>query len=138
MTIRNAGNRADLPARRPMREPLIQVLTSGCAFLTRFRRDQSGSYLVMSALMMPALIGAVGLGTDYGLWTYAHQTIQSAADSGAISAATAYSNGILNVTTQANGVVGSYKLFNGDTLVNGVSGVTVTVNRPPQSGNYTT
>src|SRR5438128_1324829 len=58
--------------------------------LRRFKGDQSGSYLVITGLMMPALIGFAGLGTELGLWYHKHQTMQSAADSAAVSAATAY------------------------------------------------
>ena len=55
---------------------------------SRFLHDTSGSYLIIGALMMPVLVGAVGLGTDYGLWVHTHQTAQSATDSAAVSAAT--------------------------------------------------
>ena len=56
----------------------------------RFRTDQSGSYLVISALLMPVLVGIVGLGTEAGLWYSRHKKMQSAADSAALSAATDY------------------------------------------------
>jgi len=99
---------------------------------TRFARDQSGSYLIITAITMPALVGLVGLGTDYGLWAYTHQNMQSATDSAALSAATAYTVSYTNsVTVQANAVTSAYG------FINGQNNVTVTVNRPPQSGNYT-
>ncbi len=115
-----------------MSDHLRALLRTGCDLLLRFRRDQSGNYLIIAGLMMPALVGIVGLGTDYGLWTYTHQAMQSAADSAAVSAATAYNNvNTSNIAMQANAVTGSYG------FVNGTNGVVVTVNRPPQSGNYT-
>jgi Flp pilus assembly protein TadG len=115
-----------------MRYYLHAFLKIGGDLLGQFRRDQSGNYLMITAVMMPALVGLVGLGTDYGLWTYTHQSAQSAADSGAASAARAYVTGdTSSVTMQANAVTSSYG------FVNGVNGVTVTVNQPPQSGNYT-
>jgi Flp pilus assembly protein TadG len=46
-----------------------------------FLRDTSGSYLIICAVLMPVLVGVVGLGTDYGLWVHTHQTAQSATDS---------------------------------------------------------
>ncbi len=78
-------------------------------------------------------MGVVGLGTDYGVWNYTHRVMQSAADSGAVSAATAYVNGNTSgLATQANAIASSYG------FVNGTNDIVVTVNRPPKSGNYTT
>jgi Flp pilus assembly protein TadG len=110
----------------------VFALASGsCRELRRFRRDQSGVYLIIAGLMMPVLVGFVGLGTDVTLWYNQHRKMQDAADSGAVSAATAYSNGVNNVTPQANGVASSYG------FVNGTNNVTVTVNQPPLSGTHT-
>jgi hypothetical protein len=96
------------------------------SLLRRFARDRSGSYVIASALMMPVLIGTAGLGTEVAWWLYKHKDMQSAADSGAVSAATAGSN----LTIQANSVTASYG------YPDGVNSVTVTVNQPPSSGNY--
>jgi len=104
-------------------------LISSKTLLARFVRDKSGSYLIIGALMMPVLIGFVGLGTDYGLWVYTHQSAQSATDSAAVSAAT--DGNAANVTLQAGAVTASYG------FVNGVNGATVTVNQPPTSGSHT-
>ena len=95
--------------------------------LARFARDTSGSYLIIGALMMPVLVGFVGLGTDYGLWVHTHQSAQSAADSAAVSAATA--DNATDVTVQASAVTALYG------FVNGTNGTTVAVNRPPTSGS---
>src|SRR4051794_56707 len=97
-----------------------------------FRRNESANYLLITALVMPAAVGMVGLGTDYGLWSYTHQTMQSATDSGAVSAATAWASGNRGgINAQAYGVTSSYG------FTNGVNGVVVTLNQPPKSGNYT-
>lgn len=96
--------------------------------LVRFARDKSGSYLIIGALMMPVLVGFVGLGTDYGLWVYTHQSAQSATDSAAVSAAT---GNAADLTVQAGAVTALYG------FVNGVNGTTVTVNHPPKSGSHT-
>ncbi len=95
-----------------------------------FIRDQSGAYLVAAALAMPVLTGIVGLGTEVGLWYYKHRTAQSAADSSALTAATAlYRDGSSSdLTLQANSVAASYG------LAAGTNGATVTVNQPPKSG----
>jgi len=96
--------------------------------LQHFLRDQSGSYVLVVALMMPVLAGTAGLGTEVVWWLYEHKNMQSAADSGAVSAATAGSD----IIAQANSVTASYGYVNGD------NSVAVTVNQPPSSGNYTT
>ena len=96
--------------------------------LQRFVRDQSGSYVLVVALMMPVLVGTAGLGTEVVWWLYKHKNMQSAADSGAVSAATAGSN----IIAQANSVTASYG------YLNGTNSVAVTVNQPPSAGNYTT
>jgi len=97
------------------------------SLLKRFARDQSGSYVIVVALMMPVLVGTAGLGTEAVWWLYKHKNMQSAADSGAVSAATAGSN----LFAQANSVTASYG------YANGINSATVTVNQPPSSGNYT-
>lgn len=97
------------------------------SLLRRFARDRSGSYIIAMALIMPVLIGTAGLGTEAAWWLYKHKNMQSAADSGAVSAATAGSN----LTAQANAVTASYG------YANGLNSVTVTVNQPPSSGGYT-
>ncbi len=87
-----------------------------------------------AALAMPIFIGAAGLGTEASLWYYQHQTLQSAADAAAVSAASAYylQGNNANLTLEAEAVTPSYG------LVNGVNGITVTANSPPQTGSYTT
>jgi hypothetical protein len=112
----------------------VFALASGsCRELRRFRRDQSGVYLIIAGLMMPLLVGLVGLGTDATLWYNKHRAMQDAADAGAVSAATAFSNGVGKslVTSQANAVASSYG------FINGTNNVTVTVNQPPLSGTHT-
>ena len=102
--------------------------------------DQSGSYVIMSAVMMPVFIGMSALGTEVGMWLYTRQTVQSAADSAAISAAIAYYYGS-DPTTAADAVAASYGFGNGGVPSSGggsSSGATVTVSRPPATGNYTT
>jgi Flp pilus assembly protein TadG len=71
--------------------------------IRRFSRDQSGSYVILSALLMPVLVGTAGLGTEVGWWYYKHKNMQSAADSGAVSAATAVTAGT-DLLSEANAV----------------------------------
>src|SRR3974390_98562 len=99
--------------------------------LNSFAGDQSGSYVIMCAVLMPVFIGMSALGTEVGMWLYTRQTVQSAADSAAISAAIAYYYGS-DPTTAADAVAASYGFGNsGDPE-------RVTVSRPPATGNYTT
>jgi len=111
--------------------------------VSRFRRDESGSYFIIAGLVTPALIGLVGLGTEYGLWMYTHQNAQSAADAAAFSAAQSYSingagsgSGSLsagsNVISEADAIAASFG------FVDGQNNTTVTVNRPPTSGSLRT
>jgi Flp pilus assembly protein TadG len=98
----------------------------------RFRRDESGNYLIITGLLMSAMVGLAGLGTDYGIWTWKQQTMQGAADSAAVAGAIAYANGYTtSVTSQATSVISSY-LTGSDW-----STLTQSVNRPPSQGNYT-
>jgi Flp pilus assembly protein TadG len=52
--------------RRASRATLGLSIASGRNLLQRFRYDQSGSYLIMSGLLMPALAGFAALGTEVG------------------------------------------------------------------------
>src|SRR5262245_37992698 len=102
--------------------------------LHRFERDESGSYLIIAALLLPALIGVIGLGPGGGLWYMRHNKMQHTADSAAISAATEY---YLNrkpetLALQAQSVSATYG------FVHNADGVKVTVNQPPTSGPYAT
>ena len=106
---------------------LRKLISQGESSLKRFQRDESGTYVIIMALAMPVLVGTAGLGTEVTWWYYKHKNMQSAADSGAVSAATAGTN----LTAQANSVTASYG------YANGVNNVTVTVNQPPTLGNFT-
>jgi len=100
--------------------------------ISRFWRDRRGNYAIITALLSPVLIGSAGLATEGGLWVYVHRTLQGAADSAALSAATLYSlNSTKSLDDQAKGVVATYG------YVAGTSGTTITVHRPPATGNYT-
>jgi hypothetical protein len=107
--------------------PLVIGRLPQRGLLDRFKRDERGSYVLVVALMMPVLVGTAALGTEAVWWLYKHKNMQGAADSGAVSAATAG----MNLTAEANSVTAAYG------YANGVNSVAVTVNQPPSSGNYT-
>ena len=53
-------------------------------------REESGTVLVLSALLMTALLGFVALATDVGLLLHAKRDMQIAADAAAIAGALDY------------------------------------------------
>ena len=55
--------------------------------LTKFGKNESGAIAVMFALMLPVLIGFVGLGIDAGMWFQERRSMQTATDAAAVSAA---------------------------------------------------
>ena len=126
MIFGKVGSRPRAVSRGSLRDDAAQRFNN---LFRRFASDQSGSYVILSALLMPVLVGAAGLGTEVGWWFYKHKNMQSAADSGAVSAATAVSVGG-DMTAEANAVTANYG------YANAVNNVTVTVNQPPQTGNY--
>src|ERR1041385_8573282 len=108
--------------------------------MRRLYGDRSGNYVMITAIAAPALIGLVGLGTEDGVWLYAHQTAQSAADAAAFSAAQNYSmNGAgtslsgssnANLAAEANAIAAGYG------FVNGQSGTTVKLYRPALAADF--
>jgi len=50
-------------------------------------RDRRGVIVVMFALMLPILIGFIGLGVEVGLWYKERRDLQAAADAGALAGA---------------------------------------------------
>jgi Flp pilus assembly protein TadG len=94
--------------------------------------DRRGSVAIVTALIVPTLIGFVGLGTEIGLWMYARQEMQGAADSAALGGATANMLGD-KTKTVSEGKTAAARYG----LVDGASGVVVKVNQPPTTGNFT-
>ena len=95
---------------------------------------RSGFMLITSALSILVLGGFLGLAVDVGYLQYQKRRIQSAADAAAQGAAIQLGAKASNDTATTEGKYDSGK--NGFT--DGANGVTVTINIPPHSGNYTT
>lgn len=95
----------------------------------RLLTDQSGASAVIVGLAITALLGFAGLGSEAAQWYVTKRTMQGAADAAAYAAALASA---ADDTTEADAMAASHG------FVNQVAGVTVTVNNPPLSGNYTT
>jgi hypothetical protein len=98
----------------------------------RLTRDETGATAVVVGLSMTALMGGAALALDIGLWYNDKRIAQGAADSAAYSAAVDYAAGdtAANVAATAKAIAAQYG------QVDGSDGVTVTVNRPPQSGTH--
>ena len=105
--------------------------SSTCA---RLLADRSGTSAVVFGLLLSGLVGAAGLGTEVGGWYLTKRTMQNAADAAAFSAATSKALGASNGSylAQAESVAASYN------FVDDANGVTIALNSPPASGNYTT
>jgi Flp pilus assembly protein TadG len=101
--------------------PTVRALTNR---LRTLRRDESGATAIFTGMLLVVALGFVGLGVDMGVGYGARRAAQGAADSAAFSAAVGKMAGAPNVVDQARAVAASYG------LVNGVDGVTVTVNTP--------
>jgi Flp pilus assembly protein TadG len=92
-------------------------------------QNRRGQTLVMFALLLPLLLGMVGLAIDSGLLLATYRQTQNAADTGALAAAVDLFNGLSIATAQATG--SSYvKTYNN------MSGATVAINIPPLSGTH--
>ncbi|HEU5352074.1 MAG TPA: pilus assembly protein TadG-related protein [Terracidiphilus sp.] len=79
----------------------------------RFRQDENGQMLVLTALSIVALLGFLALAVDMGLLFRSKRQVQTAADAGAIAAALEYS---YNGTTNMGSVAGTAVSSNGVTL----------------------
>lgn len=54
--------------------------------LRAFVDSRQGAIVVMAALLMPILVGAIGLGVEVGLWFQQKRSLQTMADAAAIAA----------------------------------------------------
>src|SRR6266853_813713 len=95
------------------------------------RRDRRGVILIIVAGMMFVLLAFVGLAFDVGYLQWSRRRAQTAADAAAVAAAWAVLKGDTVTTSGQNG-----SADNGFT--DSTNGVTVTINKPPSTGSYTT
>ncbi|EJJ26620.1 Flp pilus assembly protein TadG [Rhizobium sp. CF142] len=63
------------------------------SLLDRLRRDRGGNFGIMSAILLPVLIGTAGVAIDYSNAILSKRELQEATDAGALAAATALANG---------------------------------------------
>ena len=84
----------------------------------------------MTAILGGALAGFVALATDVGTWEAERSAMQGAADQAAMAASYAISSGTAAAQKEARGLAAA------SGFPDGVNGVAVAVNIPPQSGSY--
>ena len=90
-----------------------------------------GQILVTTALMLTVLVGFMGLAIDAGYFFDYRRRMATAADSAAIAAVWELKR---NPTPAPTMAARRAAAMNGFT--HGTNGITVAVNRPPQSGDY--
>lgn len=112
------------------KQPLFARI--GSEFAT-FRGDRGGAVLVIFALLLPLLIGFIGLGVETAYWYAARRDLQAAADAAAMGAA-------LEVLANSDATAGYLEdVAEKEMERNGVTiggPVSVTINHPPTSGTY--
>jgi Putative Flp pilus-assembly TadE/G-like len=85
--------------------------------------------IVLFALSLTMLVGALGFSIDMGVLRYMKRRQQSAADSAAIAGASEINFGDVKAAAQADSASNGF--------ADGTNGVTVKVDNPPTSGPYT-
>jgi Flp pilus assembly protein TadG len=63
------------------------------SFISKYFKNEDGSIIPMTALLMPLLLGMTGFGVDVSMWMMNKRSLQSAADAAAIAAALEIANG---------------------------------------------
>jgi Flp pilus assembly protein TadG len=82
--------------------------------LTQLAKGRRGNVTVLMAFLLPALLGALGLGFEVANWYMTTRAMQNAADSAAIAAAT---NGGSNYDVEAMAVAAQYGYLDGSNNV---------------------
>jgi Flp pilus assembly protein TadG len=100
------------------------------ALVRRFLRSRKGNIAIISALMMPAIVGFCGLAGETAYWYYRHRDIQGAADLGAFGGAAVLRSGgsstAITSAATADAVTNGWRQANGS----------IQVNSPPTSGSW--
>jgi len=105
---------------------------SQAGFLERFVSDRRGVIAVMFALMLPILVGAVGLGVEVGFWYQHRRDVQTLADAAALAGAyeaqdSAATSSTITTAATADATRNGYS----------VSTDSISAANPPASGSYT-
>jgi Flp pilus assembly pilin Flp len=101
--------------------------------LRRLSRDQRGATAITTALVSITLIGFVGLGTEVGMWYSERRAMQTASDAAAMGGAfKIFKDGEDAALSDVQSAAKKDSKLNG--FEDLVRNVTVTVNRPPATG----
>lgn len=103
----------------------ISLLTKFC---TKFFKCQNGGIMLAWAVLLPVIIGTLGLGVETGTWYLSKRNLQTAADAAALAGARETTS-----TKRTSAAVAAITQNGFD-----ASSITITVNNPPISGSYTT
>lgn len=102
--------------------------------LGELARDRTGVSMVTLALLLPVLIGILGLAIDVGMWQVDQRRLQGAADRTAYAAAVASADGSTSDEATDEGLAILSQLGH----QNSVSGLVAEIHNPATSGNYST
>ena len=121
----------------PRATPTTRVIAAGygacVSLLRRIASDDRGATAITTALVSTVLIGFVGLGTEVGMWYSERRAMQTASDSAAMGGAyKIFKDGENVVLSEVQSAAKNDSKRNG--FEDLVENVTVTVNRPPTSG----
>lgn len=94
----------------------------------RFVQCHAGAIAPMFALLLIPIAGSIAFAVELGSWTYMQRSMQNAADSAAIAAATTNSGLATTGSTSVNEARAAAKPFG---FTNGVNGATVTAGKIP-------
>ncbi len=99
--------------------------------ICHLHHNRSGNVAIIFALLLPVLIGFIGLSTDVALWNWEDRKLQATTDSAALAA------GYEMLSTSDNAVLQSRVNSELQSAYSGSSSVAlVSVTRPPTSGNF--
>ena len=101
----------------------FQVLRTSCTLLRGSRR---GQVIVLVCISLVALMGMIGVVTDFSFMQHQRNMMQTAADSAAMAGSQELSYGGMAAAGKADAARNGY--------TDGAGGVTVTINNPPSTG----
>ena len=101
------------------------------SLLATFRRDRLGAILILSGLLMPLLIGFVGIGLDATLWYMLKRQIQTSVDAGVIAGAHTLAKG----SNKGQAIKATKDDVRRNDFID-AGGSTIIVHIPPKDGAY--
>jgi Flp pilus assembly protein TadG len=105
------------------------------SLLDRLRRDRGGNFGIMTAILLPVLVGSAGFAIDTMNIIASQRQLQEAADSGALATATALSSGKVTTDDQAKALA---KDFVSGQMANYVDEATISAIKSSTSVTITT